>query len=393
VARIATTRQQRILLDDAGASLAEVVDDDVSAESMGEVTALSQWREIEVELTGGDRRLLQAADAYLRKSGLRRSGRSAKLQRVLADRLPAAEPPPRLTPDAPAGQVVVAYLRAQADVLKSADPAVRRDEPDSVHQMRVTSRRLRSTLQAYPAVLESEATAHLQAELQWLGQVLGDARDGEVLAAHLEGLLDQLPPELLLGPVRATVTEHFAPRIAAARRAVLRQLDSRRYLALLDELDGLLADPPLTPAAADPASDVLPGQIAKAYRRLRRRIRHARSLPPGEARDAALHSARKAAKRTRYATEVMVAVAGRHAGRLVGRMKKIQSVLGGHQDAVIARATIRDLGLRAHQAGDNAFTFGLLYERDTHAALEFQERAFHVWHRAKRPKYRRWLRG
>jgi len=69
VARIATLRRRRILLDDAGASLAEVVDDEVSAQSMGEVTTLSQWREVEVELTGGGRLLLVAADDRLRRGG------------------------------------------------------------------------------------------------------------------------------------------------------------------------------------------------------------------------------------------------------------------------------------------------------------------------------------
>ena len=80
--------------------------------------------------------------------------------------------------------------------------------------------------------------------------MLGTARDGEVLAGHLDGLLEQVPADLMLGPVPATVTEHLAPRLAAARRAVVRALDSPRYLALLDELDALLAAPPGEPAAA-----------------------------------------------------------------------------------------------------------------------------------------------
>ena len=75
VARIATLRRRRVLLDDAGNSLAEVVDDEVSAQSMGEVTTLSRWREVEVELTGGGRLLLVAADDRLRKAGLRPAGR------------------------------------------------------------------------------------------------------------------------------------------------------------------------------------------------------------------------------------------------------------------------------------------------------------------------------
>jgi CHAD domain-containing protein len=390
VARIATTRRRRILLDESGTSLAEVVDDDVSAQSLGHATAMSRWREVEVELTGGGRLLLAAADDRLRRAGLRVAGRSAKLELALADRLPAAVPPPRLTVGSKAGEVVLAYLRTQSDVLKAADPQVRRDEPDAIHQMRVTSRRLRSTLQSFTTVLTGSDTVHLRAELRWLGQVLGEARDGEVLTGHLADLLAEVPAELVLGPVPATVTEFLAPRDAAARRAVLRTLDSKRYLALLDELDGLLAEPPLAAGAGRPAA-TLREPVAHSYRRLRKRIGRAAGQPAGEARDTAFHEARKAAKRARYAADVLVPVTGTSARRFAKRMKKIQSVLGDHQDTVFARAAIRSLGVRAHLAGDNAFTYGLLYERDTDVAREYQGQAQRAWHKAARHRYRRWL--
>jgi CHAD domain-containing protein len=391
VARIATVRRQFLLLDSAGASLAEVADDEVSAQSLGQVTALSQWREIEIELTGGGRKLLEAADEQLRAGGLRPSARSAKLERALAGRLPVPAGSLRLTSSSPAGEVVLAYLSAQSVALKAADPRVRRDEPDAVHQMRVASRRLRSALQAFRPVIDGAVPAHLRAELQWLGQVLGEARDGEVLARHLQALLDDTPAELVLGPVPAILTEQLAPRNAAARLKVLRALDSPRYLALLDELDGLLAEPPLTATAARPAS-ALREPVAQSYRRLRKRVRRARHLPPGATRDAAVHDARKAAKRARYAADAVAPVEGKPAIRFANCMKDIQTALGDNQDTVFARAALRDFGVRAHLAGDSAFTFGLLYERDAGAALGFQQEAWRAWERAQRPKYRRWLR-
>jgi CHAD domain-containing protein len=295
-----------------------------------------------------------------------------------------------LTSRSAAGEVVLAYLRTQAGVLTANDPAVRRDEPDAVHDMRVASRRLRSVLQTFTPVLPAAATAHLKAELKWLGQVLGEARDAEVLEEHLRVLLDQLPAELILGPVAATITERLAPQQGAARRAMIRALDSRRYLDLLNELDALLTSPPFSDLAARPADELL-RSVARSWRRLRRRVRHAGSLPPGPDRDVALHEARKAAKRTRYAAEVLMPVAGKPARRLVTRMKEIQSLLGAHQDTVIARAAIRDLGLRAHRDGDNAFTFGVLYERDAQAARDLQRAARRAWQRAAKKKYRRWL--
>ena len=127
-----------------------------------------------------------------------------------------------------AGDVVSAYVGAQAGRLKALDAAVRRDEPDAVHQMRVTTRRLRAVLQAFPMVWPA-ATAGLRDELRWLGRVLGDARDAEVLEQHFQAALAELPVELVIGPAKARVTAHFAPEQAAARKAALKALDSRRY--------------------------------------------------------------------------------------------------------------------------------------------------------------------
>jgi CHAD domain-containing protein len=388
VARIGTVRRQRLLLDAAGASLAQVADDTVSAQSMGAVTTLSQWREIEVELTGGSRKLLAAADRRLREAGLRPPGYGAKLERALDGRLPP--PLPRPPADGLAGQVVLAYLSEQAAALKAWDPQVRRDEPEAVHQMRVASRRLRSALQTFRGVLPPARTGHLRGELKWLGQVLGAARDGEVLAGHLAGLLEQVPPDLMLGPVRATVTEHLAPRLAGARRAALRALDSPRYLALLDDLDALIASPPDERAAASPAW-TLRADVARAYRRLRRAARIAEGLADGPELDTALHETRKAAKRARYAADALVPSAGQPAERFAARMQALQSVLGDHHDTVVARAAIRDLGIRAHLAGDNAFTFGLLFELDAADARQLSDEAWLAWLDARGKKLRRWL--
>jgi CHAD domain-containing protein len=382
IARIETRRRRTTLHDTAGASLAEVVADEVAAQSLGTSTTVSRWDEIEVELTGGNRKLLRAADKRLRDAGLRPACRVTKLQRALPVSLPAPRADGRLTAGSPAGDVVLDYLATQRARLISLDPAVRQDEPDAVHQMRVTTRRLRSTLQAYRMILPAEATRHLGDELKRLGRVLGDARDGEVLSEYLRAGLADTPAELVMGPAQARIRAHFAPREAAARAAVLAALDSPAYLAMLDELDRLLEDPPLTERAARPAGRVLPGAVAQSYRRLRRRMRRALRAPAGPARDAALHEARKAAKRARYAAEAAHPASGKRARRFVKRMKAVQSVLGDHQDAVNARALTRELGVHANLAGENAFSFGLLHERAHRDAREHQRRARRVWKRA-----------
>lgn len=391
VVRMTTTRQRLTLLDQAGESLAEVAADDVSAQTLGDITSLSSWHEVEVGLTGGDQGLLEAADKVLRRDGLRQAAWSAKLERALGDQFPKPASQVPLKSSSSAGQVVLAYLRTHAEALKSLDPMVRRDEPDAVHDMRVATRRLRSTLRSFGGIIPRDSSQRLADELKWLGSVLGAARDGEVLAGHLQAGLRETPVELVIGPVQARVQAHFASVRAGARTALLGALDSQRYFSLLNELDQLTTEPPLTPDAARPAAKVLPSTARRRYRQVSRRMRRARRARTGQSADTALHEARKAAKRARYASEAMSPVIGKKARRFAKQMKEIQSILGDHQDAVIARPVARELGITACLAGENAFSYGLLYGRDACAGERFQAQAWRTWKRASRPRYRRWM--
>ncbi len=288
--------------------------------------------------------------------------------------------------------MVLAYLRAQAGALRSLEPMVRADEFDAVHQMRVATRRVRATLRSFGQVIPRSDSERLAGELKWLGGLLGAARDGEVLPAHLQASLRPTPAELLIGPVQARVQGHFAPRRAAARAELLHALDSPRHARLLASLDRLAAGPLPGPRAGDPARDVLPAAVRRAYRQANKRMRRARHVRPGPARDVALHQARKSARRARYAAEAARPAIGPQAHRFARQMKKVQSVLGDHQDAVIARQAARDLGIGAHLAGENAFTYGLLYEREAHLAGQRQADSRQVWKRASRSRYRKWMK-
>jgi CHAD domain-containing protein len=305
---------------------------------------------------------------------------------------PAA--PPRLPKPGrsqTAAEAVLAYVREQVAALHSLEPSVRRDEPDSVHQMRVATRRLRGTLRSFGEVLPRSETDALAGELQWLGRMLGEARDGEVLPEHLLRTLRTVPVELLIGPAQARVQGHYAPRRAAAHAEVIAALDSPRYVALLAELDRLTHEPPLGPRAMAPAREVLPAAAERAYRQAKKRMARAKKTPPGEAADVALHRARKSARRARYAAEAATPAVGRKARKFAKRMKKVQSVIGDHHDTVLARQAARELGIGAHMAGENAFSYGLLRERESCRADDLAARARRTWKRASRPRYRKWM--
>jgi CHAD domain-containing protein len=363
IAELRTSRRLLRWTDPAGRDLLEVTDDHVTARVLPDGPENS-WREIEIELgAAGDMRLLDKADSVLRKSGVRPSSSASKLQRALGDRAPK-QPTPLRGAKASAGEVVTAYLREQVAAIRRYDVEVRRGSDDSVHQLRVATRRARSALQAYGTLIDREQTRRLTDELKWLAGVAGEARDLEVLRERFATAVEEQPAEDVLGPVSARLASWFAPRQAKARKLLLDALDSHRYLALLDALDALLADPPFTPRAAKPAAAELPRQLTRTFRRTRRHMDVA-DEHTGRQRDLELHEVRKAGKRMRYATEAAAPALGNNAARLISHTKDVQEVLGDHQDAVVAAPVLRDIAIAAAGGRENAFTWGLLYGLET----------------------------
>jgi CHAD domain-containing protein len=394
VAELDTRRRRWVLADADGRALAELVDDHVTATTMGEQTTTVSWREVEVELgEHGQWKLLDRIERRLRKVGAHRAGFSSKLGRLLADRMPPRVATPNPDSARSAGEVVLAYLAAQAQQLRRYDPLVRRDAPDAVHQMRVAARRMRSALQAFGRIIDRDDTRELIAELKWVAGELGGARDAEVMGERFASMLAELPDELKLGPVEAAFTRSFERRQADACVVALAALDSDRYLALHDRIDALLDDPPVTTRATRKAKRELPKSVRRAYRRVESRMADADREPPGEGRDRALHETRKAAKRLRYATEAVRPTLGKPAARLRKRLKFVQDLLGEHQDTAVARPVLRKLAVQAHLDGGNGFTYGLIYAAEAARAERAENSLPAAWKRMRKRKNIAWLKG
>ncbi|MGW4561038.1 CYTH and CHAD domain-containing protein [Streptomyces sp. NPDC004561] len=378
--RLRSARDVRHLVDADGALLAEASVDTVTAERLTGKGGAAQWTEIEVELADdGDPALLDQVEKRLGKAGVRPSASASKLARALEQtggpRRKTAKPKKPVT----AGDHVLAYLRVQRDVLVDLDPAVRRDIPDSVHRMRVATRRARSTLRTFRSVLDRTVTDPLGTELKWLAGELGIDRDQEVLAERLTAALDALPPDLVTGRVPDRLASWAQTRHGGAHAHLNGVLDSSRYLTLLDTLDALLADPPLRKAAAKKPKKVLTKAVHKDLAKVTTLVGHALKTPPGGERDLAVHEARKKAKRTRYAAEAAIPAFGAPARALATSMKSLTSLLGDHQDSVMARRTLRELAAVAHAAGENAFTYGLLHGREEQRAATAETELPALW--------------
>lgn len=396
VARLRTHRAVRRLVDVTGRVLVEVADDHVTARRLhpsdapGDVVGAEQaWREVEVEVVDGPPDLLATAEPRLVELGLRPSASASKLARTLGTEGRPDEPAAPLSASSPAGDVVLARLRVQVEQIRAQDLPVRLDTPGAVHAMRVATRRLRSALTTFERLLHRSAVKPLRRELRWLAQELGAVRDAEVMRDRVMGAVaeEASGAPAVAGEVGGTLDATYA----AAHEELLAALDGDRYRALLRALDALLREPPWRGRARRPAGDVLPRLVRAADDEVRAAVKSARREKDPDAREAARHEARKAAKRARYAGEAVAVVLGEAATAYAEAMEGVQEALGEHLDARHAGRLLERL---AHDDASpaTAFTYGRLHALEEGRAERAEAAVAEAWAIASGADLRRWLR-
>jgi CHAD domain-containing protein len=338
---------------------------------------VKRFREVEIELTGGDETDLERLETVLRAAGATDGDPRPKLLRALDVEAPSA-PPEGPEAKEPADRVGAA-IDAQRRALIDNDPGTRLGEdPEPLHKMRVAVRRLRALLREAGSMLVAERVDPLRDELKWLGDELGAVRDLDVLRQSLSDEIAALDP--VDAPGGARLLKALASERDARRRTLLAGLRSERYLRLLTALDEAARHPPV----ADP--DVSLEHVAKdAWRRLRKAGRGLGDAPSDEA----LHAVRIKAKRARYAAELIAPEAGKPVEKFVEKAKEIQDLLGSCQDAVVARDRIRLLATKARHAG-SAFVAGRLLERQIARRAEFLSQLPRRWRKLEKRGDKAW---
>ncbi len=289
-----------------------------------------------------------------------------------------------------AGDVLLGYLGQQLIELRRHEPGVRGDDAESVHQMRVAARRLRSLLATGRKLFASTDPQEIRSELRWLSEALGAARDPAVIHARLDELLASEPEGLVLGPAAMHLGEELDAAAAAGRQGALAALDSARYARLVAGLESILGTGKLSGKASRPPRRVFRKFVSGNTARLARAVE---ALPPGPdgadpARDAGLHEVRKAAKRLRYSAELAGTVTGGGAGKRIRKTAKaarrIQTDLGLHHDTVMARAVLAELGSSSRRSGENGFTYGRLHAREEALAAASEADFLKTWRKFRR---------
>ena len=212
--------------------------------------------------------------------------------------------------------------------------AVRSDDPEYVHQMRVATRRLRAALRMFRPVLPAGFAEQLVPPLRDLMQSLGQARDLDVLMAEIVGpVARSLPDEPRLTDLASAITN----RLYAARSTIRHVLRQPGYSQLLLTAGSLLQGAPFIepPGAGNGPSSLL--QFAD--RRLRSQLKKILALADAARVDdpPSLHELRIGIKRLRYAIEFFgPMIPGKSGITVIKHLAGLQEELGQLNDLASA---------------------------------------------------------
>ncbi len=320
------TRRRGLRVFGGGVQLADVVMDEVTVAGDGAV--LQRFEELEVELIDGDLEELDRIQQALREAGAHDTDDRPKLFQALG--LERTRPVP-MAPEATPLEHLAAMLVAQEREIITHDPGTRLGtDPEDLHQHRVAVRRLRALLRAAEPMLDSEWAEALRRELRGVGRALGAVRDLDVLLEHLEDVGEEL--ELQDDEAFQRVIGVFEARRSHARAVMLDELRKPAYALLLDRLERELPDPHASGESV-PLAEI----AGDEHRALVKTMRKLGDDPE----DDVLHAARIRVKHARYAAELAQPAVGRPASRYINGAKRLQDILGDHQDATVARAELK----------------------------------------------------
>jgi exopolyphosphatase/pppGpp-phosphohydrolase len=229
------------------------------------------------------------------------------------------------------------FLDWRDDVLKNVDV-------EAVHKMRVASRRLRASMDAYEVVCKKKPFKRAYRTVKKAAGLLGAARDTDVLMQQVQALLENAPGEEQAG-LRWLLErlESYRQECQDALELFLAQLDAS---ALQDTLEACL---PKEPDSSKKPAPTLAADAQMPMAQQARRIAQARLAELYSASDQvdvpyavrALHRLRIAAKRLRYTLELFEEVLPGDCKPIVKDVVRIQDDLGQVHDGDVLIALLR----------------------------------------------------
>jgi triphosphatase len=279
----------------------------------------------------------------------------------------------RLAPDMTTHAAFQAIARGCLKQVVGNAPALLKNDPEGVHQMRVGLRRLRAAMSLHRDLLGDAETEAVKRDLKWLAGTLTPARELDVLESQVVAPVRKakaVPRGDGLPDVSRVLEAEHRKAYARAREAVTSErfrtltldvaawIESGAWTKPDDDLVRARGDRPVETAAAD--------ELDRRWRKLRKKGRALDKLD-AESR----HKLRIQGKKLRYAAEFFEDVfpgkrARRRHRQFSAALKDVQDCLGVLNDVAVHEDRLVALGVRRRDASrKRAFAAGLLTGRES----------------------------
>lgn len=269
--------------------------------------------------------------------------------------------------------VALANLRRNLSTWLAHEPGARLgDDPEQLHDLRVTTRRIDATLKMLRQYLPAPLV-RTRATLRKLLEIFGTVRDLDVQLGQFEAFAIELPAS-----ERAAfepLGRHLHSERDQARTQMLHALNSPETIRCIDTLRRTLADPATSLNHGNDAAAVAiaPQLIRQRYRKVRNA---AKRLTAHSSLDE-YHSVRRRGKKLRYAIESVAAIYGKPADEALRALRRLQDEFGAQQDAHVAQNRLLVLANDPPEAftPQTVFIMGRLAERHRKSAARARKRA------------------
>lgn len=294
-----------------------------------------------------------------------------------------------------AGRKVLAF---HFETLLTYDPVVRRglspesDQPshdlaEPVHNMRVTTRRLRSALRLFAPFMPRKGIKRFRRDLAVIGTALGEVRDLDVLHLKAGKYVETVPEANRLE--LAALLDDWQNRLGNARHSLLMELDSSTYTRFTMNFGQFVSTPIAGTRASSPdpihVRHVVPRLVYQQYGIVR-----AYETVLDHAPLDTLHGLRIQAKRLRYMLESFEEVLDSDVKTVIEAVKGLQDHLGDLQDARVANQIMREYTQRVDERQPTSAVLQYMAVREAEMQRLLAEMQ-QAWVTFTRPEIRRSL--
>jgi CHAD domain-containing protein len=274
--------------------------------------------------------------------------------------------------DCPIAESARLAIRFGLDAMRRQHDAVIAGDVESIHQLRVSSRRLRAAIELFSSVLYSSALKLYRRDIPWIAHRAGEVRNCDVMEAIFKERARKLEPALKVA-LEPIVMAIGAER-AAAHKQLIQDLSSKRYQSLVTRL----SSPPIKAARATAKFGVATTDLLEPT--LRRVVKKGAKLAD-DAPTTDFHKLRVRVKRLRYVLEMMPATTGKRHRKALARLEELQGLLGDYNDVTAGVVWLHDYAASAGASPPTILAAGAMLHSLGQRSRKLRSRCLKAWAR------------